>query len=135
MGRKTTITIHPKFKIGDISPLLYGAFLEPIGFMVNGNMYNPKHTSANEKGFRGDIEASNSYENPDNVLPSISSMSKYKNGKVKTTVKKLSWHNIIFKSLNIVLNKTILCNFLQPSPMQLYSLLVCRVMYRRRLKV
>ena len=58
MGKKATITIHPKFKIGDISPRLYGAFLEPIGSMVNGSMYNPKHPTADDKGFRGDfIEA------------------------------------------------------------------------------
>ncbi len=58
MGNKATVTVHPKFKIGDISPRLYGAFLEPIGSMVNGSMYNPKHPTADNKGFRNDfIEA------------------------------------------------------------------------------
>ena len=31
MGKKATITIHPAFRTGDISPRLFGAFLEPIG--------------------------------------------------------------------------------------------------------
>ena len=58
MGKKATVTIHPAYKIGDISPRLFGAFLEPIGSMVNGSMYNPKHPAADDKGFRRDfIEA------------------------------------------------------------------------------
>lgn len=55
MSRKAKITVHPLFKIGEISPRLYGAFLEPIGTMVNGTMYNPKHPSADELGFRRDF--------------------------------------------------------------------------------
>ncbi len=55
MGKKATVTLHPAFKIGDISPRLYGAFLEPIGSMVNGSMYNPKHPTADDKGFRRDF--------------------------------------------------------------------------------
>jgi alpha-N-arabinofuranosidase len=54
MTKTTKIYIHPKFRIGDISPRLYGAFLEPIGTMVNGSMYNPKHPTADAKGFRLD---------------------------------------------------------------------------------
>ena len=52
---KPRITIHPKFTIGDISPRLYSAFLEPIGTMVNGFMFNPKHPTADEQGFRKDV--------------------------------------------------------------------------------
>ncbi|MDR0909007.1 MAG: hypothetical protein LBM77_04495 [Spirochaetaceae bacterium] len=52
---KTLITIHPKYVIGDISPRLYGGFLEPIGTLVNGSMYNPKHPTADEQGFRKDF--------------------------------------------------------------------------------
>lgn len=55
MGKKATITIHPSYRIGEISPRLYGAFLEPIGPMVEGIMYNPKHPTADDKGFRGDV--------------------------------------------------------------------------------
>ena len=46
------IHVHPHFRVGDISPRLYGAFLEPIGTMVNGSMYNPKHPTADTHGFR-----------------------------------------------------------------------------------
>ncbi len=54
MPKKATVTLHPAFRIGEISPRLYGAFLEPIGTMVNGSMYNPKHPTADDKGFRRD---------------------------------------------------------------------------------
>ncbi len=58
MKQPARIHIHPNFIIGDISPRLYGAFLEPIGTMVNGSMYNPKHPTADQNGFRRDwIEA------------------------------------------------------------------------------
>jgi len=58
MAKKARILVHHDFRIGDISPRLYGAFLEPIGTMVNGSMYNPKHPTADDKGFRRDwIEA------------------------------------------------------------------------------
>jgi len=70
MAKKTKITIHPAFQIGEISPRLYGAFLEPIGTMVNGSMYNPKHPTANEHGFRLDwIEALKSSGLPAVRLP------------------------------------------------------------------
>lgn len=56
MARKTAkIYVHPRFQVGDISPRLYGAFLEPIGTMVNGSMFNPKHPTADAKGFRHDF--------------------------------------------------------------------------------
>lgn len=55
MAKKAKITIHPSFTIGGISPRLYSAFLEPIGTMVNGTMYNPKHPTADDLGFRKDV--------------------------------------------------------------------------------
>jgi alpha-N-arabinofuranosidase len=55
MGRIAKITVHPNFTIGEISHRLYGAFLEPIGTMVNGSMYNPKHPTADAKGLRHDF--------------------------------------------------------------------------------
>jgi len=54
MIKKAKIYVHPAYRIGDISPRLYGAFLEPIGTMVNGSMYNPKHPTADARGFRHD---------------------------------------------------------------------------------
>ena len=53
--KKATMTIHPDFRIGAISGRLFGAFLEPIGSMVNGSMYNPKHPEADEQGLRKDF--------------------------------------------------------------------------------
>ena len=55
MAKTAKMLLHPSFKIGEISPRLYGAFLEPIGTMVNGSMYNPKHPTADDKGFRTDF--------------------------------------------------------------------------------
>ena len=53
--KKASITLHPDFRIGGISPRLFGAFLEPIGSMVNGSMFNPKHPAADEQGLRRDF--------------------------------------------------------------------------------
>ncbi|MCI2048286.1 MAG: alpha-L-arabinofuranosidase [Lachnospiraceae bacterium] len=55
MKKTTEIYISPNYQIGEISPRLFGAFLEPIGTMVNGSMYNPGHPSADAQGFRGDF--------------------------------------------------------------------------------
>ena len=53
--KKAAVTIHPDFRIGAISGRLFGAFLEPIGSMVNGSMFNPKHPAADEQGLRKDF--------------------------------------------------------------------------------
>ncbi|MCQ2483159.1 MAG: alpha-L-arabinofuranosidase [Clostridia bacterium] len=55
MAGKARITVHPKYETGEISPRLFSAFLEPIGTMVNGTMFNPKHPTADEQGFRTDF--------------------------------------------------------------------------------
>ena len=53
--KKASITLHPEYRIGTVSLRLFGAFLEPIGSMVNGSMYNPKHPEADEQGLRKDF--------------------------------------------------------------------------------
>ncbi len=53
--KQAKLTLHPSYKIGGISPRLFGAFLEPIGSMVNGSMYNPRHPEADEQGMRRDF--------------------------------------------------------------------------------
>ncbi len=58
MAKQAKITVHPSFKIGEISPRLFSIFLEPIGTLVNGTMYNPKHPTADEQGFRKDVISS-----------------------------------------------------------------------------
>jgi alpha-N-arabinofuranosidase len=55
LEKKAEFTFHAAYKIGDISPRLYSAFLEPIRLMVNGTMYNPKHPTADGKVFRHDV--------------------------------------------------------------------------------
>lgn len=55
MAKKSKVTLHPSYVVGDISPRLFGAFLEPIGNLVNGSMYRPDHPSADDKGFRQDF--------------------------------------------------------------------------------
>ena len=55
MAKQAKVTFHPSFTVGEISDRLFGAFLEPIGSMVNGIMYNPKHREADEQGFRKDV--------------------------------------------------------------------------------
>ena len=55
MAKQAKITIHPDYSIGEISSRLFSAFLEPIGTMVNGTMFNPKHPTADEQGFRTDV--------------------------------------------------------------------------------
>ena len=53
--KKARMTLHPSYRIGTISPRLFGAFLEPIGSMVDGSMYNPRHPTADGQGMRGDL--------------------------------------------------------------------------------
>lgn len=53
--KKATVFLHPEYRIGEISPRLFGAFIEPIGTIVDGSMYNPKHATADEQGFRADF--------------------------------------------------------------------------------
>lgn len=55
MAKKSKVTLHPSYVIGDISPRLFGAFLEPIGNFVNGWMWCPDHPTADDMGFRKDF--------------------------------------------------------------------------------
>ena len=55
MAQNAKITVHPSYEIGEISDRLFSAFLEPIGTIVNGTMYNPKHPAADDQGFRTDF--------------------------------------------------------------------------------
>ena len=55
MLKKAKVTVHPDYKIGKVEKRLFGAFLEPIGNTVYGGIYNPKHPTADDLGFRQDI--------------------------------------------------------------------------------
>ena len=70
MAEQAKITIHPSYELGEISPRLFSTFLEPIGTMVNGTMFNPKHPTADGQGFRQDfIEALRATDMPAVRLP------------------------------------------------------------------
>ena len=55
MTRRSKVTLHPAYTKGEIDRRLFGAFLEPIGKMVIGSMWNPTHPTADDKGFRRDF--------------------------------------------------------------------------------
>lgn len=70
MAKEAKITVHPCYETGEISPRLFSTFLEPIGTMVNGTMFNPKHPTADEQGFRRDfIDALKATDMPAVRLP------------------------------------------------------------------
>lgn len=53
--KKANVAVHPDYRIGQVDKRLFGAFLEPIGSWVYGGIYNPKHPTADDMGFRRDI--------------------------------------------------------------------------------
>ncbi|MGD9713514.1 MAG: alpha-N-arabinofuranosidase [Thermomicrobiales bacterium] len=52
-----TITVDPRFEIGEIEPRLYGSFIEHLGRAVYGGIHEPGHPAADARGFRGDVLA------------------------------------------------------------------------------
>ena len=52
---KAKLIVDKDFTIAPVDKRLFGTFIEPIGNIVYGNMYNPEHPKANEEGFREDI--------------------------------------------------------------------------------
>jgi alpha-N-arabinofuranosidase len=55
MGKNVKITVHPDYRIGEVDKRMYGAFLEPIRSWVYGGIWNPKHPTADDLGFRKDV--------------------------------------------------------------------------------
>ena len=53
--RKIKILINTAYKIGEIDPRVYGSFLEHMGRVVYGGIYEPSHPLADEYGFRRDV--------------------------------------------------------------------------------
>lgn len=51
----TTIEINTQFKIGEISPRLFGSFIEHMGSVVYTGIYEPDHPETDEHGFRQDV--------------------------------------------------------------------------------
>jgi alpha-L-arabinofuranosidase len=53
--REVTVLVHPGFTTGEVSPRLFGSFLEHIGRAVYGGIYEPGHPRADDEGFRTDV--------------------------------------------------------------------------------
>jgi alpha-N-arabinofuranosidase len=51
------IILDTDFRLGEVDPRLYGAFIEHLGRAVYGGIYEPGHPTADELGFRGDVLA------------------------------------------------------------------------------
>lgn len=52
---KARLTANKNYVIGDISPRLYGSFIEHLGRAVYGGIYEPGHFAADDMGFRSDV--------------------------------------------------------------------------------
>ena len=52
---KSSLAISRNKIISEVDPRLYGSFIEHMGRAVYEGIYEPKHPSANEKGFRKDV--------------------------------------------------------------------------------
>ncbi|WP_441235211.1 arabinosylfuranosidase ArfA [Bradyrhizobium sp. 930_D9_N1_4] len=55
--RKARVLIDRDFAIGHTDPRLFGAFVEHLGRCVYGGIYEPGHSTADERGFRKDVLA------------------------------------------------------------------------------
>ncbi len=53
--KKTSVFADKNFRVGEISPRLYGSFIEHLGRAVYGGIYDPDDPSADENGFRKDV--------------------------------------------------------------------------------
>lgn len=56
MKKITKIVLNPAFHAGELDRRLFSTFLEPIGDWVYGGMWNPDHETANQLGFRQDVD-------------------------------------------------------------------------------
>ena len=53
----TRVTLDPRFAVGDVSPLIYGGFLEHLGRSIYEGVYDPDSAHADGDGFRSDVIA------------------------------------------------------------------------------
>lgn len=44
--KKATLKLDKDFAIGKVDKRIFGTFIEPIGNIVYGNIYNPEHRRA-----------------------------------------------------------------------------------------
>ncbi len=52
---KAEIIVNKHYTIGSVDKRLYGSFIEHLGRAVYGGIYEPKHPSSDEQGFRSDV--------------------------------------------------------------------------------
>jgi alpha-N-arabinofuranosidase len=52
-----TCVLDKDFRIGEVDPRLYGAFIEHLGRAIYGGIYEPGHPEADDLGFRKDVIA------------------------------------------------------------------------------
>ena len=52
---EASITLHAQFTIASVDPRLYGGFIEHLGRAVYEGIYEPDHSTADERGFRQDV--------------------------------------------------------------------------------
>ena len=57
MKKTARIVLHEELQIGEISPYLYGTFVEHLGRCVYDGIYEPSHPQADADGFRQDVLA------------------------------------------------------------------------------
>ena len=50
-----SIVVDRDFRVGEVDPRLYGAFVEHLGRAVYGGIYEPDHPTADDRGFRRDV--------------------------------------------------------------------------------
>lgn len=55
MNEKSKIVVNHNFIIGEVSPRLFGSFVEHMGSVVYTGIYEPTHEKADENGFRKDV--------------------------------------------------------------------------------
>ncbi|GHV16283.1 alpha-N-arabinofuranosidase [Spirochaetia bacterium] len=49
------LRLDKHFTIAPVDTRIFSAFIEPIGPIIYGNLYNPKHPTADDQGFRRDV--------------------------------------------------------------------------------
>lgn len=52
---QATVHIDPHFRLAEVSPEMFGSFLEHLGRAIYDGIYCPTHTTANSDGFRQDV--------------------------------------------------------------------------------
>ena len=57
MKKYAKASICPEFRVGEVSPGVYGSFIEHLGRAVYGGIYEPGHPAADRYGFRNDVSA------------------------------------------------------------------------------